>query len=132
VKDAAEYLAQLKASIVMTPQIIHWTAVREEDQGDAGLFRYKLVLRDGGLIELFELFKIVQKSVMVAKYSFHWQDASGGLRARWDNAPHHPEMATHPHHVHEGSEANVLPHTSITVQEVLGIISAGAVAEKDS
>jgi len=53
VKDAAEYLAHVKALIVMNPQVTHWTAGREEVQGDAGLFRYKLVLRDGGLLEMY-------------------------------------------------------------------------------
>jgi len=40
VKDAAEYLAQVKALIVMNPEIVHWTALREEAQGDVGFFRY--------------------------------------------------------------------------------------------
>ncbi len=128
-KDAAEYLAQVKALIVMNPQVEHWKAAREEEQGDVGLFRYKLVLRDGGLIELFELFQVAQESVKVMKYSFHWQDVTGELRIRWDNAPHHLEVPTHPHHVHDGSEANVLPHAPITVEEVLGILQQQVVAK---
>jgi hypothetical protein len=35
-----------------------------------------------------------------ALYSYHWQDESGSLRIRWDNAPHHPKLRTHPHHKH--------------------------------
>jgi hypothetical protein len=129
VKDATEYLAHIKALIVLNPQVVHWTAEREEEQGDTGLFRYKLVLRDGGRIELFELFRVAQESVRVTKYSFHWQGPGGELRARWDNAPHHPQVPTHPCHVHDGSEANVLAHAPITVEEVLGIIAAEAVSE---
>ena len=41
-KNAAEYLAEVKALIVMNPKIVHWTALREEVQKDAGLIRYKL------------------------------------------------------------------------------------------
>ena len=125
-KDAAEYLAQIKALIVMNPQIVHWAAAREEAQGDAGLFRYKLILRDGGQIEMFDRFRVMKEGVRVTKYSFHWQDAGGELRRRWDNAPHHPEVPTHPHHVHDGSETNVVPHAPITVEEVLDIIAAEA------
>lgn len=123
-KDAAEYLAQVKALIVMNDQVMHWTAAREEAQGDAGLFRYKLMLRDGSVIEMFENFRIVEEAVKVRKYSFHWQDGAGRLRMRWDNAPHHPEVATHPHHVHAGSESNVMPHDPVTVEEILSIIAA--------
>lgn len=122
-KDAAEYLAQVKALIVMNPQIMHWAAAREEAQGDAGLFRYKLMLRDGSVLEMFENFRIVQETVKVTKYSFHWQDSAGRLRMRWDNASHHPEVASHPHHVHAGSESNVLPHAPVTVEDVLNIIA---------
>lgn len=32
------------------------------------------------------------------KYTYHWQDKEGRLRCRWDNAPHWPDMPTHPHH----------------------------------
>jgi hypothetical protein len=123
VKNAAEYLAQVKALIVMNPKIVHWTALREEVQGDTGLIRYKLMLHDGDQIEMFEYFRIMDESLNVLKYSFHWQNANGELRIRWDNAPHHPEVHTHPHHVHDGSETNVMPHAPITLEKVLNIIS---------
>jgi hypothetical protein len=34
------------------------------------------------------------------KYSFHWQDSSGKLITRWDNAPHFPKLPNFPHHKH--------------------------------
>lgn len=34
------------------------------------------------------------------KYSYHWQDKSGTLLSRWDNAPHHSEVISFPHHRH--------------------------------
>ncbi len=88
-----------------------------------GLFRYRLTLRDGGVLELFERFQVVEGRLQVAKYSFHWQDAAGQLRKRWDNAAHHPKVSTQPHHVHDGEEANVLPHGPIGAEEVLAIIA---------
>jgi hypothetical protein len=27
------------------------------------------------------------------RYAYHWQDAKNQLLARWDNAPHHPQLA---------------------------------------
>ena len=50
-KEAADYLAHIKALIIVNPQVVHWIVVREEAQGDMGLFRYRLTLRDGGLLE---------------------------------------------------------------------------------
>ena len=66
-KDAADYLAHIKACIVANRQVAHWTVVREEAQGDMGLFRYRLTLRGGDLLEMFERFQIVEERLEVAK-----------------------------------------------------------------
>ena len=127
-KDAADYLGYIKALITLNRQVVHWGVIREEAQGDVGLFRYRLTLRDGGLLEMFDRFQVVGGRLQVTKYSFHWQDTDGQLRGRWDNAAHHPEAPTHPHHVHDSAEANVLPHEPISAESVLAII-AGEAAE---
>lgn len=123
-KDAADYLAFIKALIVTNPQVAHWTSVREETQGERGLLRFRLTWRDGSLLEMFELFHVTEGNVRITKYSFHWQDASGQLLKRWDNAGHHPELPTHPHHIHHVTEANVQPHEPITAEAVLDLIAA--------
>ena len=125
-KDGADYLGHIKALIALDRQVVHWKVVREEAQGDVGLLCYRLTLRDGGLLEMFERFQVVGGRLQVTKYSFHWQDTDGQLCKRWDNAAHHPEVSTHPHHVHDGAEANVLPHGPIGAEEVLAIIAAEA------
>lgn len=48
-----------------------------------------------------DAFRLLERSAAVQ--SFHWQTASGELLARWDNAPHHPELTTHPDHKHVAS-----------------------------
>ena len=116
-KDAADYLAFIKALIIANPHVVRWAVIREEAQGDMGLLRYRLALRDGGLLEMFERFQIVAGRVQGGKYSFHWQDAAGQLLKRWDNVPHHPELSTYPSHMHEGAEENVQSHEPINAEE---------------
>lgn len=42
------------------------------------------------------------------RYAFHWeQRAKRGLLHRHDNAPDHPEIATHPKHFHNGAEDQI-------------------------
>jgi Family of unknown function (DUF6516) len=103
--------------------VVRWTIVCEEEQGDRGLFRYRLTLKDNSLLEIFEFFIVTAAGVQVTKYRFHWQSASGQLQKRWDNAAHHPEIATYPHHVHDGTEENVLPHEPMNVEKVLSTIA---------
>ncbi len=122
--NAGNYLAHIKALILLNPQVAHWRIVREEEQGDRGLLRYRLTLKDNSLLEMFEFFLITATGVQVTKYRFHWQNADDQLLKRWDNAAHHPEIATYPHHVHDGSEENVLPHESMNAEKVLSTISA--------
>jgi len=43
VNGAAEYLTSIKARIVAHPHVVSWTVVREEAQGDQGLFRYAIL-----------------------------------------------------------------------------------------
>ncbi len=39
-KDASDYLVYIKAIIVSNPQVLRWSMIREEAQGDIGLFRF--------------------------------------------------------------------------------------------
>jgi hypothetical protein len=122
--DSAEYLASLKALVIGSPCIVHVAIIREEEQGDKGLWRFRLTLLDGGLLELFEFFRVVADEVQIIRYSYHWQAADGQLRQRWDNAPHHPQVSTHPAHIHDGDETTILPSEAITIADVLAIVAA--------
>jgi len=124
VKEADEYLAYIKALIIANPRVADWKTIREESQGDLGLFRYRVTLDDGSLLEMFERFQIVNGGLLVTKYRFHWQDAAGRLLKRWDNAAHHSQVSTHPHHVHDGSEENVSSHEPLSAEQVLAMIAS--------
>ena len=122
-KDAADYIAHVRMLIVQDTGVVHWSVVREEAQGDWGLFRYRLYFPEGGQLEALERFEVVEGEVQVAKYSFHWQDGDGQLIQRWDNAAHHPEIKTHPDHVHVGKDNSVLPHEPVNLEKVMGYVS---------
>ena len=123
-KEADDYLAYVKALIIANSQVAGWKALREEAQGDLGLFRYRITFHDGSLLEMFERFQIVNEKLLVTKYRFHWQDAAGRLLKRWDNAAHHPQVSTHPHHVHDGSEENVSSYEPLSAEAVLAMIAS--------
>ena len=59
-------------------------------------------------------------------YAFHWQDENNELILRWDNAPHHQQIATFPHHKHtpEGVFENVeisLPDVLAEIEKHIGL-----------
>lgn len=124
--DAADYLATLKALIISNPGIHTWYVLREEIQSDAGLYRFRIVWENGSLLEMFERFEIRDDECQVTKYSFHWQNAQGGLIKRWDNAAHHPEVGTYPHHLHDEDEDAILPHEPVTAVTILERVTASS------
>ncbi len=64
---------------------------------DKGFIRFKMELKDGSEIYVFEYVKV---PIEIIDYSYHWQDKDKNLIIRWDNAPHHPELNNFPHHLH--------------------------------
>ncbi|MBN2090455.1 hypothetical protein JW964_12650 [candidate division KSB1 bacterium] len=58
--------------------------------------RLKVEFNDNSLLHIRESLALGK-----SKYSYHWQKANGDLIIRWDNAPHHPEIKTHPFHLHD-------------------------------
>ena len=85
-------------------------------------YRYRIVLSDGGLVEMAERILEYDRSLTVTKYRYHWQDENGHLIRRWDNAPHHKNVETFPNHLHDGAEENVVPHSAITGLDALELI----------
>ena len=120
---AEDYLALIKSLIALCPAVKSFSILREDAQGDKGLWRYRLTLQDDSLLEMFEFFEIQSDMVEVIKYSFHWQSDDGKFIKRWDNAAHHPEIETYPHHLHEGAEDFVLPYQPVKFEEILQIIT---------
>lgn len=75
-------------------------------------YKIKVEFEDGSALHAREYFSEAERN-----YAYHWQDTQHRLRIRWDNAPHHEQVATYPHHKHVGDE--VLPSKEIAFKDVL-------------
>jgi len=73
-------------------------------------------------MEIFERFNVENETVNVTKYSFHWECKENNQIKRWDNAMHHRQLNTYPHHMHDGNEKNVVSHYQPTLLEILDIV----------
>lgn len=122
-KTPDDYLESVRTRLSRLRGVKKLTVIQEQVKEEVGLYRYRLDLTNGGLLEAFERFRIHAGRVEVSKYSFHWQDRDGRLIARWDTAPHHPTLPTFPHHIHDGGEANIQPHAPVSIADVLAEIA---------
>ncbi|HHY39195.1 MAG TPA: hypothetical protein GX507_09755 [Clostridia bacterium] len=100
--------------------ISHLEVLRFEVEGDDSALQLVITFNDGSKLYARDYIFGAQKR----KYSYHWQDKKGALLVRWDNAPHWPEIETHPHHKHVHFGNNVLASYETDLIEVLAAIRA--------
>lgn len=81
--------------------------------------RVRLKLLDNSILEITE---ILVFDISKRKYSFQWMDENYDLKIRWDNAPHHRQIATFPHHKHIKQEENIHESEEPTIEEILELI----------
>jgi hypothetical protein len=66
-----------------------------------GTFRATIVFRDDSRLTVrFTLES--DGDIQERNYAYIYLDAHGNRVFQYDDAPHHPELSTHPHHVHRG------------------------------
>jgi Family of unknown function (DUF6516) len=99
-----------------------YTVTEYRRYGSAMSFSARIDLIDGSVLFIKDYLFIDGKR----KYSYHWQNKSGGLLSRWDNAPHHNHIITFPHHRHHqdeevtsSAERNLLEIFHIIHKEIL-------------
>lgn len=96
----AKYFDEIETRLISSPAVVSCRVLRREVTPSDGKLRAKATLSNGGSVELFEYVTETSGQITIQKYSYHWQDAKGNLVTRWDNAPHHKEVAGAPHHLH--------------------------------
>lgn len=93
-----------------------------EESDELSKFNAKLRFYDESQLEAFEALLEEYRRVVKSRYSYHYQNSEGKLIFRYDNAPHHPEIETHPHHKHVGSDENIIAAQPPDLSDVLNEI----------
>lgn len=85
-----------------------------------GTIRGQLRFFDGSILDFGEVVILQNRQIVKLRYSYHYQDESGELIFRYDNAPHYPKLPTHPHHKHVGTavESAEVPDLSEVLREI--------------
>ena len=120
---AQMHLAEIKARLSSSP-IVETVSVSVEHAGqEYGYFRARLGLINGDFLEVAEYFDTVGDSTRVHRYRHQWMDHSQRVLKRcWDNTKHFPSLANFPHHIHIGSETQVVPGQSLGILEIIEVL----------
>ena len=81
---------------------------------DIEMIKANAILTDGSMLYVSEIIGDDWRD-----YSYHWQ-RDGRMLRRWDNAPHHKELPSFPHHVHD--ENSVLSGDDVNLADILSFI----------
>lgn len=89
-----------------------------------GTIRGRLKFHDGSLLDFGEVIILQNQQIVKLRYAYHYQNPSGEVIFRYDNAPHYPNLPTHPHHKHVGSavEPAHAPDLSEVLREIEQLI----------
>lgn len=110
----SDYFREIK-QLINSSKIIaeSHTDFMEFDKAE-GMTRGRLLFINGHVLEFME-YVIVGRPK--PKYRYQLADKNGTLIFRYDNAPHHPEIATYPHHKH--TPEGLSQSSEVKIAEVL-------------
>lgn len=87
--------------------------VQDYRQWEGGFYyRIKILIEDHSTLFVREYVDDKERA-----YSFHWLDQNNMMITRWDNAPHHKDIETFPHHKH--TPDGIFENLEITLPDVL-------------
>lgn len=115
------YLIRLQTTIESRQEIDTSDLLILQPTKSRGAIRARLCFYDGSFLELSEEIEVRGTEVAKLQYSYHYQKGDR-LVFRYDNAPHHPELPTFPHHKHV--DDGVEPCQEPDLQDVLREIDA--------
>ena len=121
--DAQIHLSDIRISLLTSPVVDTITILEARDSRHQGYFRARLTLTNNDFLEVAEYFVIEDDLVQVIRYRYQWMDETRQtLKKRWDNAKHLPNLPDFPHHVHVGSEDQIVPGKPLSIIELIDAI----------
>jgi len=106
------------SSIVLSSNIQKYYGPAEETVYLKG----HLIIIDSSILEIAIFATEYSDRLLIDKYRLHYMDSAGKMIFRYDNAPHHPELALYPHHKHTPDK--IIPSTIPSLEDILNEISA--------
>lgn len=99
------YLSRLQATIESRQEVeVEALDILDRSDKPRATSRFYALLRfyDGSRLQVVEKLIVERFALVKPRYIYHYQSADGALIFRYDNAPHHREVKTYPHHKHIG------------------------------
>lgn len=93
-----------------------------------GVIEGKLTF-ENGVLDILEVIKLTDNQISKKKYKYQFRSLSGEMIFRYDNAPHHQNVATFPHHKH--LETVIIESIEPEIAQILTEIKALIIERND-
>jgi len=117
-----DYTVDLKRILEEFSDIIVYESVEVfEAVKTEGYIKGSVILLDGSSLNFLEYVRIRNRRAIKMKYRYNYVDKDSNVVFRYDNAPHHREIKTYPHHKHlaDGTvEPTVEPDLKSILEEI--------------
>lgn len=117
-----DYLASVRRSLGRVGQLAEPMLCLTSDDYN-GLLRCRVVFWDGSFLDVYETVSTELGYPVRVHYAYTYL-REGQRVFRYDNAPHHPEIVTHPHHKHIGPNDRLAPADQPSLSQVISEIQA--------
>ena len=114
-----DYFSEIQSLIRSSIFVENVDVEYEVKSRSIGIVHGILGMIDGSTLQFMELINIKRDKVIHLKYRFHLMDVNDKIVFRYDNSPHHPEIATYPHHKHVKGEAVPRRSKEVGLKDVL-------------
>jgi len=110
-----KYFEEIEQMISYFRNIRTYTLIKKIYNDKQGFITGFIIFKDDTILEFAEVKDVDVKPKL--KYRYHYMDTKRKLIFRYDNARHHKELMTYPHHKH--IEDKVLESSEINLFDVL-------------
>ena len=115
--NTREYFRTIQDVILDTPYVLQSNLNFDEISKSECYIKGILTLSEGIELHIAE-YVVTKPDIQRLKYRYHLQRFDNEFLARWDNAPHHSEIETHPNHLHL-SQDQVKSSLKMNIEKVL-------------
>lgn len=102
----------------------------DEVENTAALYA-TLMFKDGSRLIVRSSLEVTTE-IQERDYAYIYLDAAGNRIFQYDDAPHHPNLSTHPHHIHTGRRPDQGPDKALPldIPRVNFVTILGKIAER--
>jgi hypothetical protein len=112
--------ALIEAKLSDSAVVVTYDLVEAQSSAHTSYLEGSVTFTNNARLIFFEFWRQTNSGLERDKYRYHLMNSQGQLVFRYDNAPHHPQIATFPDHKHtpNGLLESVAPDFAALFEEV--------------